>query len=118
MGFFQLRLKEGYWIRRTEKPGRYRLYEHRAAVSLLHQLLPKGIGSISLPGSTFSEQLLRLFIKSRQRISNQQRAPHLHFSACSTTYRPPINPFVRTAPNLDELDHRTDRSPSHQVQLS
>ena len=53
MTFFKLRFKEGNRICRTEEPGYYMLHERLAAVSLLHQPLPKGIGSSLLLALNF-----------------------------------------------------------------
>ena len=116
---FQLRFKEGNGICRTEKTERYRLSEHPTTVSLLHQLLPKGIVSSFLLALIFPEQLRRLFTKSRLKINIRRRVSHSHFNACSTIYRPLINLLVRTAPCLGELHHRTDPDrPPFQTRLS
>lgn len=98
--YLQLRFKEGNWVRRIEKPGRYRAHQYHAAVPLLHQLLPKGIGSSFPLVLTFSEPSPRLFTKSRQNISVQRRVFHWHFNASSTIYRPLINPLVCTTLRL------------------
>ena len=116
---FQLRFKEGNGICRTEKTECYGLSEHPTTVSLLHQLLPKGIVSSFLLASIFSEPSHRLFIKSRPRTNIQKRASHSHSNVCSTIYRPLINLLVRTVPCLDEPHHRTDPDgPPSQTQLN
>jgi hypothetical protein len=94
------------------------LHELPAPVSLLHPLLSEGTELSALLVSTCSETLLRLFTKSRRKMNIQQKACRLPFNVCSTTSRPPINPLVSTAFDLDESDHRTDNSSSRQAQLS
>lgn len=116
MGFLQLRFKEGNRICWTEKPGPYGPYEYHTAVSLLHQLLPKGTKSSFPPShdifSAATQAVYQIPTEGQRPTESVPLALQRVFYNLQTSYQP-VGSYGPSSWRVG-----VDRSPSYQTRLN